>query len=92
MAAPECTTSSAEKRACQRIHFFHAKDGVIYNLSAEDMLHTRPDLLKHTILPQLSVRHLRRARESVRVTITQSDLAEFARWGGPRSVQRQDSR
>ena len=70
----------------------HAKDGVIYNLSAEDMLHTRPDLLKHTILPQLSVRHLRRARESVRVTITQSDLAEFARWGGPRSVQRQDSR
>ena len=51
----------------------HAKDGVIYNLSAEDMLHTRPDLLKHTILPQLSVRHLRRARESVRVTITQSD-------------------
>lgn len=65
-----------------------SKGGVIYNISAEQMIEQKPSLLKHTVLPTLSVRHLRRALEGAHITVTSKDLEEFAKWGGPRSASR----
>ena len=60
-------------------------DGILDGLSAEQMLERTPHLLKHTILPILSVRHLRRAREGAHVTVTLEDLEKFSKWGGPKA-------
>lgn len=59
------------------------KDGILYNMSATQMHESGlTDVLKRTILPTLSVRHFKRALDSMHVTTTEQDLEKFAEWGG----------